>query len=268
MACRGVGNPFYNDHARQYTGAYRPGEGTVGFFGLTRTRNTHFDAERDAYRRLHGRGFRPEYIVDVGAHEGSWTAAAREIFGDVPTLMVEPQDADQPVLQALCARLPDTRVAHHVLSAHPGETVTFYQLVDGPSGGSSTGSSLKPERSDVPRREIAYVTETLDRVAEERDNIFLKIDAQGGELDILRGGEATLARCALVQLEVAVMRYNEGAPTMLEVLAFMDARGFAPIDISGQTRLQGHLVQVDLLFAPSGSPLRHDFFSFAAPGRA
>lgn len=235
----------------------------MGFFSFVRTKNRHFDEERDAYRRLRDRGFRPGYIIDVGAHEGNWTQSARQVFGDVPTLMVEPQEADQPTLQALCARLPETQVAHHVLAARPGETVTFYQLIDSDGSGSSTGSSLKPERSDVPRREIQFVTETLDRVAEERENIFLKIDAQGGELEILRGGEATLARCAVVQLEVAVMRYNDGAPTMLEVLAFMDSRGFAPLDISGRTRLQGHLVQIDILFAPIDSPLRQDFFRFS-----
>lgn len=234
-------------------------------FGFLRPKATHFDEEREAYVRLQSRNFRPDYIVDVGAHEGRWTEGARAIFGDVPTLMVEPQEADQPRLQALCARLPGIRLANHVLSARAGETVIFYQLIHDDSGGSSSGSSLKPERSDVPRREIQFVTETLDRLAEGHDNIFLKIDAQGGELDVLRGGTATLARCALVQLEVAIMRYNEGAPTMLEVLAFMDAHGFAPLDISGRTRLQGHLVQIDMLFAPVDSPLRQDFFRFAGP---
>lgn len=234
----------------------------MSFFSFGRPKSGHWDEEREAYERLHGRGFRPGYIIDVGAHEGNWTVGARQVFGDVPTLMVEPQEADQHGLRALCAQLPRTSLANHVLAARPGETVTFYQLVHDDKGGSSSGSSLKPERSDVPRKEIQFVTETLDRLAEPRDDIFLKIDAQGGELDILRGGEATLKRCALVQLEVAIMQYNEGAPTMLEVLAYMDSRGFAPIDISGQTRLQGHLVQIDMIFAPAGSPLRKDYFQF------
>lgn len=240
----------------------------MGLFSFLRAGANHFDEEIEAYRRLQERGFRPDYIIDVGAHEGRWTRAVRALFGDVPTLMVEPQAADQPALQAVFAELPHTHIANHVLTNEAGKTVTFYQLDTGQAGVSSSGSSLKPERSDVPRTELSLISETLDRVAEERANIFLKIDAQGAELDILRGGTATLARCALVQLEVAVMQYNEGAPTMLEILSFMDAHGFAPIDISGRTRLQGHLVQIDMLFAPNDSPLRKDFFRFATPDAA
>ncbi len=241
-----------------------PGGEKMSFFSLARAKTRQLDEELEAYRRLLARGFCPGYIIDVGAHVGGWTRGAREVFGTVPTLMIEPQEADQPRLRALCDTLPQTSLANHVLTAEAGRTVTFYQLLPDDGAPSSSGSSLKPERSDVPRREIEFVSETLDRLAEPRDDVFLKIDAQGAELDVLRGGEATLARCALVQLEVSVMRYNEGAPTMLEVLAFMDARGFSPIEISGRTRIQGHLVQLDLIFAPADSPLRKDFFQFSA----
>ncbi|WP_373486783.1 hypothetical protein, partial [Blastomonas sp.] len=74
---------------------------------------------------------------------------------------------------------------------------------------------------------------------------------------------ATLGRASLVQLEAAVARYNAGAPTLQEVLAFMEERGFVMLDIAGHSRIRDYLVQLDLLFVPRGSPLQNDFFSFA-----
>ena len=118
-----------------------------------------------------------------------------------------------------------------MLAAEAGREVIFYEM--------ETGSSLMPERSDVPRVKRRHTTQTLDAIAPVGSDLFVKIDAQGAELEILAGGEQTLERAALVQLEVAVADYNEGAPTMAEVLRFMDERGFAVIDVAGHTRLRG-----------------------------
>lgn len=219
-----------------------------------RPRSGHFDSETEAYRRLQARGYAPSALIDVGAYEGHWTRSARAVFGPVPTLMIEPQAAKRAALEALCRKLPHTQLVSKVLAARAGETVTFYEM--------ETGSSLMPERSDAPRREVTLVSETLDAVAPQHDNLFVKIDAQGAELAILAGGEATLRRASLVQLEAAVAEYNEGAPSLREVLEFMEQRGFAMLDIAGRSRIQSYLVQIDLLFVPTGSELRRSFFTF------
>ncbi len=50
---------------------------------------------------------------------------------------------------------------------------------------------------------------------------------------------------------------------MLEVLNYMDSKGFVAFDISGFSRPNGiDLAQVDMLFVPKSSPLRTVFFTF------
>lgn len=212
--------------------------------------------EEEAYRRLAAKGFAPDAIIDVGAWEGNWTRLARNQFGDVPCLMVEPQRAKKPFLDQVCDDLPLVRHVSNVLSASAGETVTFYEML--------SGSSFLPERSNAPRTEIKLNTRILDDVAAylSGSSLFLKIDVQGAELLVLAGGQKTLARSEVVQLEVAMLPYNEGAPTFLEVLSYMDERGFVPFDISGESRPMGHLVQIDLLFVRRESPLRAMSISF------
>lgn len=212
--------------------------------------------EEAAYRRLLQKGWRPGAIVDVGAYQGDWTRLARRLFPDAPILMVEAQEGKAAGLRMLASELENIAFASAVLGSSPGLEVTFYEM--------GTGSSYFPEQSNAPRTERTYVTRTLDELASDLPApLFLKADVQGAELEVLAGGTETLERCELVQLEVALLPYNRGAPNLLDVLEYMDERGFVPLDISGFSRPNGvDLVQIDILFAPRTSDLRPQFISF------
>ena len=209
--------------------------------------STPFDSEVATYRRLRDRGLDPDAIVDVGAYEGEWTRAALTVWPDLPTLMVEPQVAKAPYLAAVSRDLPNVQFRQALLASEAGHDVSFYEM--------ETGSSLYPENSNAPRRRTSFTTTTLDLVAAQFafKDIFLKIDVQGAELDVLKGAREILSRTSAVQLEVPFMRYNNGAPSFFDVVQFMDERGFAPIEISNQTIQRGVLVQADLLFVPKNA---------------
>ena len=212
--------------------------------------------EELAYRRLSAMGFVPGAILDVGAYEGNWTRLARRVFLDVPVLMIEPQNSKAVYLSETCAELPGVRFVSAVLSGNPREAVKFYEM--------ETGSSIFPENSNVARTVCTLTTDTLDNLAQEFDGpLFLKIDVQGAELDVLRGGTRTLSRSEIVQLEVAILPYNAGAPTFLQTVTYMDEHDFVPLDYSGFTRVNGReLVQVDILFVKRDSTLRKKSFIF------
>lgn len=212
--------------------------------------------EVQAYRRLKVKGFSPGSIIDVGAYEGHWSRLARSVFHRSLLLMVEAQTAKIPALEAVCADLGGGTLVSKVLSSRAGEEVVFYEM--------ETGSSLRPENSNVPRVERRLISDTLDNVASQMPGpIFLKIDVQGAELDILRGGQETLARCEVVQLEVALLPYNDGAPQIVDLLVQMKAWGFVPFDFAGFIRPNGvDLVQTDIIFVREESGLRTKRFVF------
>jgi FkbM family methyltransferase len=214
-------------------------------------------AEEQAYQRLAAKGYRPAAIIDVGAYEGNWTRLARRVFPGAESLMVEPQAGKAPLLERVAAELPGTRFVSALLADAAGREVTFYEM--------ETGSSMMPENSDVSRREVRLTTSTLDEIAADLPQpTFLKIDAQGAELQILAGAERTIPRCDLVQLEVALQAYNAGAPDFLETVTTMRRHGFVPYDFSGFSRPNGvDLVQVDIVFVREDSNLRPTFFKFS-----
>jgi hypothetical protein len=110
-------------------------------------------------------------------------------------------------------------------------------------------------------------TTTLDKALCEYGpiypTVFLKLDVQGAEIEILRGSRDTLAKVEVIQLEVALLPYNDGAPLAADVLSFMNERNFKLYDIAGFVRVNGRdLVQMDMIFARADSTLRPDFFRF------
>lgn len=172
--------------------------------------------------------------------------------------MVEAQPALLEPLEKVVSELGNASVHNSLLSAEPQEDVTFYSM--------GTGSSVKPERSDADRKVLHIASTTLDHIwrAESlvRQPVFVKIDVQGYELDVLSGASEVLENTEWLQLETALLAYNEGAPQLGEVCNFMEERGFFPTEITGFSRPAEHLVQIDLLFARNGSELRPDKFSF------
>ncbi|HLZ76606.1 FkbM family methyltransferase [Phenylobacterium sp.] len=71
-------------------------------------------------------------------------------------------------------------------------------------------------------------TTRLDDVAGLPDLDFLKMDIQGGELQALEHGQARLARCAMIHLEVSFVPLYEGQPSFGEIDVWMRAHGFIP----------------------------------------
>lgn len=214
--------------------------------------------ERVVYERLGENGLVPDAVVDIGANRGDWSRMIRPIFPEAAILMIEAQSALEPELARAASEIGHASHRMALLGPVAGEERAFYEM--------GTGSSLLPENSNAARTVVTSSTTTLDSlIAEalpEARAIFLKLDIQGAELMVLEGGANTLARCAAVQLEVALLPYNAGAPLLADVVAYMATRGLLVTEVAGFSRPGAHLVQIDLVFAPQVSPLRPGYFSF------
>jgi hypothetical protein len=121
-----------------------------------------------------------------------------------------------------------------------------------------TGSSVFVEQSHFDRTLVPRKTTTLDKLVnpEARPVDFLKLDVQGYELEVLRGGTACLQAATGVLMEVSFLPINAGCPLVAEVVSFMDKRAFRLIDFCSQTRrTDGVLWQSDLLFLRADCPI-------------
>lgn len=211
-----------------------------------------------SYERMRAAGFNPSTIVDIGAYHGEWTRTVSKVFPSAQIVMIEAMDEKRPILQAVAKSNPGISVKISLLGRSVNEERQFSVM--------ETGSSLYAERSDALRSVRLVKTQTLDSTLsrnELRGPIFVKIDTQGAELEILLGATETLLKTEVVQLELALLPYNEGAPLAADVIAFMDRIGFKLFDINSFVRPNGRdLAQIDALFARENSSLRPNFFEF------
>jgi FkbM family methyltransferase len=204
--------------------------------------------------RLRDLGFEPRCLVDIGACRGDWTRLWRSVFPDAMVIMVEPQARHAPTLQSLAAASPQRLRYAHALLGPPGLHEADFHVLDDAGGG--TGSSVLPERSDVPRHVVKMPVHTLDSLLaglQAPPPTFLKLDVQGFEIEVLKGAEQALRSAEYVLLEVSLVPYNDGSPLFDEVVAWMSAQGWHLHEVFDLSRVQGDvLVQLDLLFKRSG----------------
>ena len=76
---------------------------------------------------------------------------------------------------------------------------------------------LNARSSDVIKEDKINLS-TLDMVLDENERIdFLKVDVEGADLEVIKGGERSLIDCLGIKIEVQFKERNIGSPLFLEV---------------------------------------------------
>ena len=82
------------------------------------------------------------------------------------------------------------------------------------------------ERAIRVKDVLPIKTKRLDDIVEIERVDFLKIDIQGGELNVFKGGRKRLRNCAAIQTEVCFHPYYENQPSFGEINAELLDQGF------------------------------------------
>lgn len=205
-------------------------------------------------RRLSRVGFRPAAALDIGANVGAWSRMCRRVFGTPRILAIEPQLQCEAELRHTANALGGVTIVQTLLGARAAAAVPFY--VNDFSGISSV--LREPEAPPVGAVPTDMVT--LDELIVSSgfpQPGLIKLDVQGYELEVLRGGAQTLAGAEVVLMEVNLLPIYEGAPLLHETVAFMSDGGFRAYDICSAMRrpLDDALFQTDMIFVRHDSPI-------------
>lgn len=194
----------------------------------------------------------PKTILDIGAHNGQFYGWAKKTWPNVPIFMIEANHLHGEKLKSLTQNNQD----NYLITALGDSVrdVTFYTRKDKPW---TEGNSYYKEHNfwDIPQLvlENKITLKKLDDLFED-DAVFdlIKVDTQGSELDILKGGENLVNRASAIILEVSYIEYNEGAPSQQETLDYMKEIGFTQKMSIGEHYNGEEVVQKDLLFLRIG----------------
>ena len=191
----------------------------------------------DTLYKLKTSGLQADRILDIGACYGHWTRNARQVYPNASYTLIEPIEYN----------IPEETVIHALLSDTEGELVTWYEK-------KNTGDSIYKENTGFFKdcEPDFKITTTLDTLNLGKFDI-IKIDTQGSELPILKGGVKTIEGTPVIILEIPFAgEYNKGVPNFAEHIAYMNSIGYAPFDITEHHYVDGYLIQVDIAFVLKG----------------
>jgi hypothetical protein len=92
------------------------------------------------------------------------------------------------------------------------------------------------------------MTKRLDDVVKPSYD-FIKLDTQGSELDIMKGGQKTLDNAKYILIETSVVEYNENAPLKEEIFNYLSSIGFKPLEMVEDHYMNDKLIQEDWIFS-------------------
>jgi len=171
--------------------------------------------------------FTPKTILDIGGHTGEFYGLAKSTFPDSYIFIIEGNKDCEPYLKKL-----GTQYLIRLLGKENTKTIFYKTKTDPISTGNSIYKEITPHFKGEQVIEEEVELRTIDSTFKEETYFdLIKIDTQGAELDILRGGSKIAKKAKGILLEVSYAKYNEGAPLYNEVVKFMDEYGFVEKEI-------------------------------------
>jgi FkbM family methyltransferase len=199
---------------------------------------------------------RIDHVLDVGANVGQYAMRLRLGGYRGRITSFEPVASAHAEISARAAGDPAWTVApRRALGAANGRAILHIS-------NRSDMSSLRPMAAltlealaksfEIGRQEVevARLDAVFDQLVQAGENVFLKIDAQGSEADILEGAAGVIDRLAGLQVELSLRPMYEGEKTYLELCRWIEDRGFEPFWFTAGnfSKRLGRQLQMDGVF--------------------
>ena len=237
----------------------------LGSFGLEIRLKSRLEANRREEKRLaHVRPwqqlqcYEPNTILDIGANDGLSARIFRELMPQVKILSFEPLFSCFQQVDRDLRRNPPGQAFHFALGDTNEESV-IQRNVFTPSSSflplDSVHEQSFPQSVDtVPE---AVQIKRLDDVCESLGIIppfVVKIDVQGFEDKVLKGGEKTFRRASAIVIELSSVSLFKGQPLFDDVHQQLRDLGFFFRGVVDQMQspVDGRILQFDALYENAG----------------
>ncbi|MDX2243463.1 MAG: FkbM family methyltransferase [Leptolyngbyaceae cyanobacterium bins.302] len=210
--------------------------------------HTDFIPIYQSLRRLINQGFSPDFVLDVGASVGVWSYITSKLLPNARFILVDPliSKYDTTLKDQFLSNCPAFELVEVAVSNKSG-----YAALQISSD--LYGSSLLHPSDFRAYTTINVKVLTLDALAQEKaitGRGLLKIDVQFAEHLVIEGAQSLMTQIDAVVLELSLVRYDERAKDLAEMVQMMTELGFRYYDDVGIWRspVDGTLLQKDVLF--------------------
>jgi FkbM family methyltransferase len=195
-------------------------------------------------------------VLDIGANTGQYATRLRDAGYAERIVSFEPASAAFRLLSETARgdRLWTTK--HLALGARSGDArlnvseslLASSFLNIGPRHVALLPSSRTVSSELVP---MGTIDEVWDDVVSEGDRVYLKMDVQGFELQVLAGASRSLADVALLEAELSLRPLYDGAPPYTQVVSHLAQVGFRLVSLQEgpEDPQTGEMLEFDGIFA-------------------
>ena len=197
-------------------------------------------------------------IIDVGANTGQFSRSVMNVFPDVHIYCFEPLPEPFKKLSqwAMQQRADRVSLFNIALGDKVEEAAMFVHAEHSPSSSllktTKTAESLYPctQKQAVSNVQVSTLDNWLNAQSQKLEQgILIKLDVQGYEDRVIRGGSQLfdLARACIV--EIAFDKLYDGQATFAEVFRLLSEKGFHYAgNLSQCYARDGHVVYIDAVF--------------------
>ena len=200
-------------------------------------------------------GLMSDFLIDVGANRGNFSDHFFKSTKLSKALMIEPIPLLAEFLRDKYRDNPNIAIFEKALS--DTEKKSSFNIAN--NDGQSSSISEIGERHLIASPDTIIVSsfdvelQTLDNLASDLNSnrIFLKIDVQGHELDVLKGSTKTLEKVIAIHIEVSNQHLYSNDTLGFQVWSFLNDYGFTLYGIDPwfrDAKHNGELIQADFFF--------------------
>jgi FkbM family methyltransferase len=197
-------------------------------------------------------------FIDIGANEGSFSRLIRESFPNASLYCFEPLSEPFEKLRLWAAQCGNRQIAlFNIALGDRKETVDLFHHVQHHSSSSLLESTdhcrtIYPFTDQQVR--VPVQVDTLDHLMQDESVILpaetvIKMDVQGYEDRVIRGGRETFAKAKAVILEVCLDPLYERQANFKEIMMLLDDLGFNYAgNLDQNYDKDGHVIFLDAVF--------------------
>jgi len=196
-------------------------------------------------------------VIDVGANIGQFAESLFRAGYEGRVVSIEPIPSANETARRRSARYGGRWLVLEPVAASSATGTAAFNV-----SANLVSSSLRKVTSetveaaeDAALREVisvrtALLDDILDRAGVEAGTLFLKIDTQGAEGDVLAGAARTLMRTGGVKLELSLADLYEGQMSPAQLDEMIRNMGFVCWDLipGFRNRISGRLLQYDAIY--------------------
>jgi FkbM family methyltransferase len=195
-------------------------------------------------------------LIDAGANKGQFSLAFRRLRPRARIIAFEPLPEAADTFERVFVGDPLTELERVALASSEGSA--RFHVTDRtdsssllrPGKGQERAFGVRPARTiDVQVKRLDHCVDIspLDRP------ILLKVDVQGGELEVFEGCDS-LMRADFIYVELSFVELYEGQPLFQEVCEYLLSRGFTVAGLFNQVVTpEFGPTQIDVLFKRVGT---------------